>query len=245
MKTALSSPASESLSSSSPEPALAGSPAPASSLDATERAAAPSANSGPPQGVGRPTAMNARMLDTLCAVIRETGASDSAAAARVGVHPSTVSRWKRDFPDVAILLRAAREEFRSAMLAVILAEAAAGHARSWRAAAWLLERVFPEDYALRASERAKFREQYDAVCASEAEGSEVALPDEGEALQNVQNATAPAPRRAAGTAALPGTPLQNVQNSASGVTSGSVWTPSETEFQAGPAFPRGKGGLRK
>jgi hypothetical protein len=70
------------------------------------------------------------MLDALCAVIRETGASDSASAARVGVHPSTVSRWKRDCPDVAIVLRAAREDFRDAHLAVIFAEAQAGRATS-------------------------------------------------------------------------------------------------------------------
>jgi hypothetical protein len=46
------------------------------------------------------------------------------------MHSSTVSRWKRDCPGVAILLRAAREDFRQAQLSVIFAEAAAGHARS-------------------------------------------------------------------------------------------------------------------
>ena len=154
------------------------------------------------------------MLDLLCAVIRETGASDSAAASRAGVHPSTVSRWKRDCPDVAILLRAAREEFRQAQLSVIFAEAAAGHARSWRAAAWLLERIFPEDYSPRAKERALFREQHDAALAREEEGSELVLPDapEGEPLQNVQNSPPPAPRPPAQASALPGKALQNVQN---------------------------------
>src|SRR4051812_49339688 len=114
MKTAIASPA-----ISTPIPALA--------------PAAPE----PPTKLGRPSAMNAQMLDLLCAIIRETGCSDSAAASRAGVHPSTVSRWKRDCVDVAILLRSAREEFRLAQLSVILGEASAGHARSWRAAAWL------------------------------------------------------------------------------------------------------------
>ncbi len=153
------------------------------------------------------------MLDLLCAVIRETGASDSAAASRAGVHPSTVSRWKRDCPDVAILLRSAREEFRQAHLSVIFAEATAGHARSWRAAAWLLERIFPEDYAPRAKERALFQEQHDAALAREEEGSELMLPDapEGAALQNVQNAAQPAARPPAQMDALPRKALQNVQ----------------------------------
>ena len=127
------------------------------------------------------------MLDALCAVIRETGASDSGAAARVGIHPSTVSRWKRDYPDFAIVLRSAREDFRQAQLAIIFQEAQAGRATSWRAAAWVLERIFPEDYAPRASERAKFQEQFEARCAAELEGSDIALPAEGEPLQNVQN----------------------------------------------------------
>jgi hypothetical protein len=156
------------------------------------------------------------MLDLLCAVIRETGASDSAAASRAGVHPSTVSRWKRDCPDVAILLRAAREDFRQAQLSVIFAEAAAGYARSWRAAAWVLERIFPEDYSPRAKERALFREHHDAAVAGEEEGSELVLPDapEDEALQKVQNSPPSPSRPAAPASALPGKALQNVKNAA-------------------------------
>jgi hypothetical protein len=167
-----------------------------------------------PRGPGRPSGLNGPMLDLLCAVIRETGASDSAAASRAGVHPSTVSRWKRDCPDVAILLRAAREEFRQAQLSVIFAEAAAGHARSWRAAAWLLERIFPEDYSPRAKERALFREQHDAALAQEGEGSELVLPDapEGEPLQNVQNSRQPASPPPTPASALPSKALQNVKN---------------------------------
>src|SRR4051794_20599952 len=102
-------------------------------------------SSGVPAGPGRPTAKNERMLDTLCTIIRETGASDSAAAAQAGLHPSTVSRWKKEAPDLAILLRAAREEFRAAQLGIIFQEVNAGKATSWRAAAWMLERIFPED----------------------------------------------------------------------------------------------------
>ncbi|HEV7403648.1 MAG TPA: hypothetical protein VGO11_12000 [Chthoniobacteraceae bacterium] len=173
-------------------------------------------------GPGRPSCLNERMIEGLCLVIRETGMSDSGAAARMSLHPSTLSRWKKESPDLAILLRSAREDFRTAQLSVILDTARQGGATGWRAAAWLLERVFPEDYSPRAAERAKFQERFDAICASEQEGGEVALPHEGEALQNVKNEGDPtqpeqAPRfpgtRPVRASELPPpvTPLQNVK----------------------------------
>src|SRR4051794_2201735 len=82
----------------------------------------PSVSSVPPEpqhGPGRPTQLTARMGDALCEVIRRTGASDSAAAAQMCLRPSTVSRWKKQNPDFAILLRNAREYFRAAQLAII------------------------------------------------------------------------------------------------------------------------------
>jgi hypothetical protein len=168
------------------------------------------------------------MAEALCEVIRRTGASDSAAAARVCLHPSTVSRWKKEKPDFAILLRNARENFRDAQFAIIENMATAGKATSWRAAAWLLERTFPEDYAPRAKERALFQERFDAICAAEAEGGAVALPVQGEPLQNVKNCPPVAAAAAEPEVALPLTtaplrgeidfrlpekPLQNVKNS--------------------------------
>ena len=242
MKTALNSPASVATSNS---PAAEDPRTAHRAVTTTSPAFVPApdlSNGVPPRpaGVGRPSGLNGQMIDALCAVIRETGASDSAAAARVGVHPSTVSRWKRDCPDFAILLRAAREDFRIAQLSIIFAEANAGRATGWRAAAWVLERIFPEDYAPRARERERFREQHEAACAREAEGSELALPDgegaeetirpsdnetieevacdRGEALQNVHKAGTGAPRAAGQRRALPVGVLQNVQNSTRGAS---------------------------
>jgi hypothetical protein len=150
------------------------------------------------------------MVKELCAVIRETGVSDSGAAARVSLHPSTVSRWKREVPDLAILLRSAREEFRMAHLGLIMAKAHAGEATSWRAAAWLLERTFPEDYSPRAKERALFQERFDALCAAEEQGGEIALPNRVDPLQNVKYSVVPLADRLE-----PGAPngLQDVKNS--------------------------------
>jgi hypothetical protein len=213
------------LPSATSSPSLASSPLPAPSPGA------PDAKAGP----GRPSFLNEQMIGELCSVIRQTGVSDSGAAARMTLHPSTVSRWKREFPDVAILLRSAREDFRAAQLEIVFAAANAGSATSWRAAAWVLERIFPEDYAPRAAERAKFQERFDAICASEAEGGSIALPDRGEPLQNVKNPPplvappiapapeceltlplSPAPRGGAMEFRLPETPLQNVKNAALG-----------------------------
>lgn len=180
-------------------------PATSAAALSSSAAAAPSANTPEVKaGPGRPSCLNEAMIDALCVVIRETGASDSGAAVRVGLHPSTVSRWKQEHPDLAILLRAAREQFRLAQLSVIFATAQAGQATSWRAAAWLLERIFPEDYAPRARERAQFQERFDAVCAAEEEGCEVTLPTKGEPLQIVQNSALPTrPQAEAVTARAP------------------------------------------
>ena len=151
--------------------------------------------SKPQPAPGRPSVMTSQLVDALCSIIRETGTSDSGAAAQMSLHPSTVSRWKKEHPDFAILLRSAREDFRQTQISIIINIAHSGRAAGLRAATWLLERVFPEDYSPRAAERAKFRERFDAICESEAEGGMVELPAEGEALQNVKNALLPAPPR--------------------------------------------------
>src|SRR4051794_22800436 len=96
-----------SLPSATSSASLASSPAPAPGGGAAAEKTGP----------GRPSCLNAGMIDELCAVIRGTGVSDSGAAARMSLHPSTVSRWKREHPDLAILFRTAREEFRMAQLA--------------------------------------------------------------------------------------------------------------------------------
>jgi hypothetical protein len=89
----------------------------------------------------------------LRAVIRQFGVSDSAAAVKVGMSASTISRWKREFPDLAQELQQAREECRIHHLQVIIDHSQAEGGRGWRASAWLLERLFPGDYSPRMRER--------------------------------------------------------------------------------------------
>ena len=113
-----------------------------------------------PARSGAPVAFSEKIVDLLHALIRSRGLSDNGAAAMAGLHPSTVARWKREQPGFVVGLLQAREEFRDRHLSVIMkaSEAKGG----WRAAAWLLERVFPADYHPKAAERERFQKMEDA-----------------------------------------------------------------------------------
>jgi hypothetical protein len=89
----------------------------------------------------------------LCASVRQYGLSDSAAAVKNGMSASTLSSWKREFPEIALQLAQAREDCRTRYLDTIEKAAQADNARGWRAAAWMLERLFPGDYSPRMKER--------------------------------------------------------------------------------------------
>ena len=104
---------------------------------------------------GRPTTYNPRAAQILLTLIREAGLSDSAAAAKAAISTSSLSRWKREYPDFALALLQAREEFREFHLQVIFE--AAKTRGGWRASAWILQHVFPGDYSPRAAEREKFQ----------------------------------------------------------------------------------------
>lgn len=102
-----------------------------------------------PRKVGRPSRFEEKTVAQLLEAVRRDGISDTAAARRQGISSSALSRWKQEDPILGPLLESAREEFREAQLA-ILREAMTAPGRSgWRAAAWLLERVFPGDYGKR------------------------------------------------------------------------------------------------
>ena len=147
-----------------------------------------------PARPGRPTTYSQQLVDLLCAIIRSNGISDSGAAALAGVHPSTISRWKREYPDLVISLLQAREQFRDHHLSLIMkaSEAKGG----WRAAAWLLERVFPADYHPKAAERERFQKMQDKedeqIAAAEAAMEENLAAETGHSpevvLHNSQNA---------------------------------------------------------
>src|SRR4051812_22769902 len=119
-------------------------PAPA---DPTEDAAG-----GDPKR-GRKSGYAPKIIDMMCNKIRRFGLSDSAAAEFVGMSSSTVSRWKQLYPEIGPKLQQARQEIRVHHLEIIEQAAQAENGRGWRAAAWMLERLFPADYARKMSDR--------------------------------------------------------------------------------------------
>ena len=128
---------------------------------------------------GAPLAFSEKIVDLLYLLIRTRGLSDHRAAALMGLHPTTVARWKREQPGFVVGLLQAREQFRDQHLSVIMkaSEAKGG----WRAAAWLLERVFPADYHPKAAERERFQKVEDAkdelMAAAEAETAPEPKPE--------------------------------------------------------------------
>jgi hypothetical protein len=177
-------------------------------------------NRANPPAPGRPTLYSERILEILTHIIATTGRSDSAAAELAGIGTSTISRWKMESPELTIHLLRAREQFRERQLQII---GEASHQRGgWRAAAWLLERIFPEDYSPRASEREKFtrlaeeRHAREGEALARAHNSHASHPAESPAARphpHPQPHPHPHPqtaRPAASTA--PGVASQNSQN---------------------------------
>jgi hypothetical protein len=107
--------------------------------------------------LGRPKIFTPAIAEHLGTLISQTGLSDSAAARQLGLSTSSLGRWKQQSPEFVLVLLHAREAFRLAQLDVILA-ASQAPGSGWRAAAWLLERFFPEDYHPNAAQRAKHEE---------------------------------------------------------------------------------------
>src|SRR5580765_1804400 len=181
----------------------------AATITATTTASNTQGSSGSRPVTGRPSAYSDRALEILCTVIATLGVSDSGAASRARISTSTLSRWKREHPELTIALLQAREKFRQSQLDLILEASRAGRSGSWRAAAWLLERIFPEDYSPRASEREKFQMlaaqrdhlEYDVTASSDSDAATTAHHTSQEA-----SAAAAAPALATPAAGLDGIP---------------------------------------
>jgi transposase len=81
--------------------------------------------------------------------LKRGGASNKDIASALGIAEGTFYAWsnkpksekQREFSEA---LKKAEADYKNALLAVI---AAAGRERDWKAAAWLLERKYPSEYA--------------------------------------------------------------------------------------------------
>lgn len=85
-----------------------------------------------------------------CVALRQRGLNDKDIAAYMGVAPETFSRWINDPKtdnqrQLSQELKKATSKAKAAMLETIMK--AAGEKKTWQAAAWWLERKFPDEYA--------------------------------------------------------------------------------------------------
>jgi hypothetical protein len=109
-------------------------------------AAAVAPEAAPRHPGGRPSACTFGNIHIICQIIAELGVSDTAAAARAGIPASTLSRWKKVQPNLPGIFATAREGYRARLLQIMHEATTRDGRPDWRATAWLLERVFPEDY---------------------------------------------------------------------------------------------------
>lgn len=74
------------------------------------------------------------------------GLSQKDAAALAGISEDTLSRWKKEKVDFADKIRQKEITFKQKNIDVIRKT---GEDKSWQAAAWLLERKYPEEFSLK------------------------------------------------------------------------------------------------
>lgn len=97
-----------------------------------------------PRRAGRPTKLTNAMRRRFLALVR-SGIASTRVARIVGVCPDTVTDWCRANPDFSEALEGAREE----SLGNLEKRIHRAVLKDWRAAAWLLERKLPGEYARR------------------------------------------------------------------------------------------------
>jgi hypothetical protein len=106
---------------------------------------------------GRPSTCTPDKVHAVCAFIRLTGFSDTAAAAMAGVTRSTLARWKKEDDEVERLLDEARCQYQAPRLEKIDRTRMKDGQHDWRAQAWLVKFANPEVYGA-PSRRRKLRD---------------------------------------------------------------------------------------
>lgn len=94
--------------------------------------------------VGRPSSYPI-LADTIIEAM-QLGMSRTQAAMAAGVDDLTVARWEQQYEEFRTAVRSAREQGVLSRLRSI--KAAGDEPQRWQAHAWLLERTYPDRYAL-------------------------------------------------------------------------------------------------
>ena len=97
----------------------------------------------PPQRTGRPTKRTSKVTRAILRGIA-AGLPFKHAAGAAGVTGGTLAEWRRKFPDFDAAVEAALAKAIRHHLNIITTAANTG---DWKAASWLLEHRFPEDFA--------------------------------------------------------------------------------------------------
>jgi hypothetical protein len=92
---------------------------------------------------GRPSKRTDTARTRIIEAIKQ-GNSFAGAAKYAGMSENSFREWRRDDVELSEACDQAREEMKVAMLAVI--SRAAVNDKQWQAAAWKLERIFPEEF---------------------------------------------------------------------------------------------------
>lgn len=84
--------------------------------------------------------------------LKKNGMNNKDICAYLGINETTFYRWMNDFQDEMHCkfresLKKAESEYKSALRSYILK---AAENKDWKAAAWMLERQYPEEYARKA-----------------------------------------------------------------------------------------------
>lgn len=97
------------------------------------------------KGPGAPSKKSAERMAKIIDAVRKGGSKLSAASAG-GISPGTLRTWLKEDEDFAEQFEIAQGEFEQEQLQNI--RTAGKEVKHWTASAWLLERIFPERYAL-------------------------------------------------------------------------------------------------
>jgi transposase len=95
--------------------------------------------------VSRPSERTPERITAILSGI-EGGLTETDAAQTAGISRGTLYNWKSEDPDLIEAIAAAKSRFVRTLTALILQHAASRFPNSWQAAAWLLERRFPDDF---------------------------------------------------------------------------------------------------
>lgn len=103
-----------------------------------------------------------KIIAAICKLI-SIGMTQKQTADLVGVRESTISNWKKEHPEFRDKVEKANAVFARTNVKIIQKAAS----RTWQAAAWLLERRYPEIYAKREVQLHKFDDDHEELSQEE------------------------------------------------------------------------------